>query len=76
MSAKQGLGCPVSHHEIKDTLAQIQVQYREAEKRLQISREDVLRGFLSAYKLAEQQGTAPWAMVAALCEVGEDAGVL
>ena len=39
-----------------DIQTQIQVQYREAEKRLQISREDVLRGFLSAYKLAEQQG--------------------
>ena len=56
-----------------DIQAQIQVKCEAAEKRLEITFDDVLRGFLSAYKLAEQQGQ-PMAMVAACRELGRMLG--
>ena len=39
--------------------ARIEQRCRETENRLQISRDDVLRGLLSAYQMAQEQGQPP-----------------
>jgi len=53
--------------------ARIDQLHRKTEERLQISRDDVLRGFLSAYNDAKLHGQ-PMAMVAAMREVGKMLG--
>ncbi len=69
-SARQIANQLLSKHDIQ---AQLQEQYRETEARLQISRDDVLRGLLSAFQMAREQ-QAPMAMIAAMREVGKMLG--
>ncbi|OOZ34946.1 terminase small subunit [Solemya velesiana gill symbiont] len=50
--------------------AVIDQKCRETEERLQVQRDDVLRGLLSAFMWAREQGQ-PMAMIAAMREVGK-----
>ena len=69
-SARQIANQLLSKHDIR---AAIQARCRETEKRLQISRDDVIRGLLAAFQMAQEQAQ-PMAMIAAARELGKMLG--
>ena len=66
-SARQVAARMLSNDDIQSA---IQVKCREAEKRLQITRDDILRGLLAAYQMAKAKEN-PTAMVSAMREVAK-----
>jgi len=66
-SARQIANQLLSKHDIR---IEIQERCQEAEERLEISFDDVLRGLLAAYQMAREQGQ-PMAMIASCRELGK-----